>query len=170
MTWNARYRALEKRLPHDVLALDELSQLLSEARAKLLELISENDDAQSGEVLALDRAAARVRSLRDKPASNLEGLGIRECQELCSLIDRRIASAGQRKGLQESNRSRSLVAEQKKKISVSFFRDCIGKNPKLSREAVHRLLQNKWASLTSGPELPPPGLSSFKKYCKGLKN
>jgi hypothetical protein len=170
MTWNARYRKLEKRLPHDLLAVDELSQLLSEARAELLKLISENDDAQPSEALAVDRAAARVRSLRDKPPSSLEGLGIRECQELCSLIDRRIASAGQRKGLQENNRSRSLVAEQKKKISVSFFRDCIGKNPKLSRAAVHRLLKKKWASLTPDPELPLPCLSSFKKYCKGLKN
>lgn len=170
MTWNARYRRLEKRLPHDALAVDELSQLLSEARAKLLELISENDDARSGEALAIDRAAARVRSLRDKPASSLEGLGLREVQELCTFIDRRIARAGRRKGLLQSNQSRSLVAKQKKAISVKFFRDCTRKNPKLSRKAVHRLLQNKWASLTSDPELPPPGLSSFKKYCKGLKN
>ena len=168
MTWNARYRKLEKRLPHDVLAVDELSKLLSEARAKLHKLISENDDAQPSEALAVDRAAARVRSLRDKPASNLEGLGMRECQELSSLIDRRIASAGQRKGLQESNRSRSLVAEQKKKISVSLFRDCIGKNPKLSRKAVHRLLQKQCTTLTLDPELPVPKLSSFKDYCKGL--
>ena len=119
MTWNARYRKLEKRLPHDVLAVDELSQLLSEARAKLLKLISENDDAQPSEALAVDRAAARVRSLRDKPASNLEGLGMREC-------------------------------------------------PKLSRKAVHRLLQKQWTTLTLDPELPVPKLSSFKDYCKGL--
>lgn len=168
MTWIARCRKLEKRLPHDVLAVVELSQLLSEARAKLLELISENDDAQSGEALAIDRAAARVRSLRDKPASSLEELGLREVQELCAFIDRRLARAGRRKGLRQSNQSRALAAEQKKKMSVKFFQDCIRKNPKLSRQAVHRLLLKKWASLTSDPELPPPGLSSFKDYCKGL--
>lgn len=168
MTWNARYRRLEKRLPHDVLAVDELSQLLSEARAKLLELISENDDAQSGEALAIDRAAARVRSLREEPASSLEGLGLREVQQLCDLIDRRIARAGSQKGSRQSNKIRGLAAKQKKKISVGFFRDCISKNPKLSREAVHLRLQRNWRSLTPDPELPSPSLSSFKDYCKGL--
>ncbi len=125
------------------LAVDELSQLLSEARAKLLELISENDDAQSGEALALDRAAARARSLRDEPASSLEGLGLTGGVRSCATSDRSedCQCRPDGRGCYRAIRSRSLVAEQKKKISVSFFRDCIRKNPKLSRQAVHRLLR-----------------------------
>ena len=154
------------------LAVDELSQLLSEARAKLLELISENDDAQSGEALAIDRAAARVRSLRDdarvQPLRALAYGRFRSCLPL-SIGGLRGQAGG--RGCDRAIRVEALAAEQKKKsLCEASFEIAYAKNPKLSRQAVHRLLLKKWASLTSDRELPPPGLSSFKKYCKGLKN
>jgi len=165
MKWIDRLSSLLEELPSPLAEID-IQELLIEAKRGLVTEIAKEDDASYYEAKAIHDAEQLRYSPRFKNPQSRDDLGITIAHKLCDFLDQRLIRCAQRKGVEESNASRSEQKKCRATISLKFYDEIKGKNPKLTAAAIHPKLKRQWKGLDGAEDLDFPALRTFQDYIK----
>ena len=168
MRWMDRLDGLREQLPSPLAEIG-IQELLVEAKRALVAEIAKNADASHHEAEAIHDAEQLRCSPRFKNPQSREDFGIAIAHTLCGFLDQRSIRNAQRKGVKESNASRSEQKKRRATISLKVYDELKGKNPKLTATAIHPKLERQWKRLDGAEDLDCPSLRTFQEYIKNRK-